>query len=233
MFDPVTAVIAGGAALGSSILGSRAQKKANKRAAATAATAEAQRLGLSREQFEFAKELINEGKPIRDALRESQLQTIPAFSEASQESLGLLRRFAAGSEGDPNTQLRINRDIESIQAGLAPFGLTDSSTAGTAVGEAAILRRFGEFDRRQTLRRQLVGLAPGGGTDMSGIGANISGQATDLMGQAGTFAGIRSQIASQSPTAGLFSDISTAATAFVTQKALKGGGGLQTGEGFF
>lgn len=234
MFDPVTATIGALAVSGgASVLGAREQRKAQDRATATAAGAEAARLGLSREQFEFSKRLISEGKPIRDALREAQLRTIPAFSEAATESLARLRSFAEGEEGDPNFQARLDRDIRSIQRGLAPFGLTDSSAAGEAIGEATALRSLGEFDRRLALQRSLAGLVPTGGPSVAGVGANISGQATNLAGQAGSLAALRAQIQSQSPRAGLFSDISSAASTVGTLGALgafsRGGGGSSGG----
>lgn len=210
MYDPITAIAIGGAVgIGGSILSSREQRKAQDRASDIAGQAEAERLELTRE-------LLAEGKPLREALVQSGLSALPGLTEFAD-----ITQAGTG----PQFDIPLQRGTEALFRNLAPFGLTDSSVAGRGVGELTTGLLGQDIQRRIGVGQSLLGLAP---TSTAG-GINV-------LGQAGGFAGQQAQIAGQSPRAGLFGDIGQFGSTIGSLGALRqfgfggfGGGGGTTG----
>ena len=174
----IAAVVVGGAAIAGSVITAQAQSRASRRALATAASVEFDRL-------EFAKEQFAEGKSLREAIIESGTKTVPEFTEASLESLRLLREDANREPGTSEFfKTGLRRKNKEIFSSLAAFGLTDSSVAGTAVAESTEGLLANEFANIRGLRKGLVNLAPRG-TGNTGVASssNLANQAT----QAGLF----------------------------------------------
>jgi hypothetical protein len=198
-----------GIGAGASILGAREQRKAQDRASDVAERAEAERLGISRE-------LLAEGRPLREALVQSGLSALPGLTEFAD-----ITQAGTG----PQFEIPLQRGTEALFRNLAPFGLTDSSVAARGVGELTSGFLGQDVQRRIGVGQSLLGLAP---TSTAG-GINV-------LGQAGQLAGQQAQIAGQSPTAGLFGDIAQVGSTIGSLGLLKqlgfgtfGGGGSTTG----
>lgn len=204
MFDPITGAIIGGGILGigGSILSSREQRKAQDRASDIAGRAEAERLAL-------ARELMAEGKPLREALAQSGLSALPGLTQFAD-----ITRAGTG----PQFDIPLQRGTEALFRNLAPFGLTDSSVAGRGIGELTSGLLGQDIQRRIGVGQSLLGLQQ-----------PTTGAAVGLLGQAGGLAGQQAQIAGQSPRAGLFGDIgqfgSTIGSLGILQRLGFGGGG--------
>lgn len=224
------ALVIGGAGIASSAISAREQGKANKQAAAVASQAEANRNAIARDQFELQKRLIAEGRPLREALIRSGASTIPRFSEASLEALEGIRGDITREPGTgPLFETALRRGTEGIFRSLAPFGLSDSSAAGRAVGEFTEGLTARDIAQIRDARFRAAGFAPQGSGGGLQAGVGIGGQAVGLTGQATSLAGLRSRLAQESPTAGLFADISRAGVNLGTQLAL--GSAFPTGGG--
>ena len=188
--------------VGASILGARSQRKAQESAARSLQRIEAQKLGLSREQFEEAKRLIAEGKPVR-------LQALAGIQQDLSREPGTGQLF--------NTALR--RGTKGLFQNLGAFGLADSSAAGVAAGEFTEGLVAKDMQSIRDLRIRAAGLE---GESTLGAGINLSGQANSLQGQAGSLGALRSQILGRSPKAGLFADLAGVGSSFATTSALLG-----------
>jgi len=186
--------------VGASILGARSQRKAQESAARSLQRIEAQKLGLSREQFEEAKRLIAEGKPVR-------LQALAGIQQDLSREPGTGQLF--------NTALR--RGTKGLFQNLGAFGLADSSAAGVAAGEFTEGLVAKDMQSIRDLRIRAAGLE---GESTLGAGINLSGQANSLQGQAGSLGALRSQILGRSPKAGLFADLAGVGSSFATTALL-------------
>jgi len=215
--------VLGALSVGASILGARSERKAQESATRSLEGIEAQRLGLSREQFEESKRLIAEGKPIRDALRDAGLKTIPQLTATSLQALTGIQQDLSREPGTGqlfNTALR--RGTKGLFQNLGAFGLADSSAAGVAAGEFTEGLVAKDMQSIRDLRMRAAGFLPGAGESTLGAGINLSGQANSLQGQAGTIGALRSQMLGRSPTAGLFADLAGVGSSFATTSALLG-----------
>ena len=199
--------------LGMSMEQAEEQAKAQERAGDILGAAETRRLALEEEKFAYAKELIAEGKPMREALQAAGLEALPGLTE-----------YATGTPGTGEYYKRsFEQGTKSIFQNLAPYGLTDSSVSGEAVGEFGADLLSQDMLRRLSVGQSLVGGQP----NMTGAGVNLFGQ-TGGMG----YAGKQADIAGQSPKAGMFGDIGSAAMTLGSIPLLKKfglfGGGDQT-----
>ena len=155
-----------GAGLGLQLTGQQKQEEA---------ISEAQRTqeGALDFQQNLTLQLLAEGKPLREA------QT-----EASLRSLELLRGDIEREPGTgPLFTSALERGTESIFSNLAPFGLTDSSTAGTAVGRFGADLTAADMAQLTSDRFRLAGFGPnltGLGVGQAGGTANAFGNVADL-----------------------------------------------------
>ena len=144
------------------------------------------------EALKQAKQLFEEGKPLREALVEAGVQSIPGFNEAALESLGLIREDVKREPGTgPLFQTGLRRGTKSIFQTLAPFGLTESSVAGEAVGQLTEGLIARDIARIEDARFRTAGFAP------RSTGQGSLGAATGLFGQASALtqvqAGLRAE----------------------------------------
>ncbi len=180
---PAAAIIGAGVlGAGASIFGARQQQKAIDKATSNE---EAWRnrmldlmeplMGISREEAQFKLDQMKEQIPF----------LFDRFKDISGEALGRLR--GAPESAREAFQLASRRGTTDIMSSLAPFGLTDSKVAGTAVGnlqeglsaqEAQSLISQKQFGTSGML--SLLGLNPPTPT-----GTGAGNQAINILGQAG------------------------------------------------
>lgn len=195
-----TAVGLGAAGVGMyfSAASARKQAAALKEAGDAAGAAEMERLAL-------ARELMDEGKPLREALIQSGLETVPAFTAAATKALALLEKDILAPPGTSETfQLGLKEGTKAIMQNLAPYGLTDSSVASEAVGDLTEGLLAKDMDWVREARFRLAGAAPGV-PDTVSAGLN-------LYGQAGNLAQVRAGLLKDSPGADLYADLAEVGT---------------------
>lgn len=177
-----------GAGIGAGVDAANQQADALEQAGDIAGAAELRRQALEEQKFEIAKQLIAEGKPLREAFVQAGLQTLPGLT-----SFADITKAGTG----PGFNIPLRQGLRGLSAELAPFG----STLGTSPQlTAGVTERLlsSDIGRRLGVGQSLLGLAPTG-----------AGTGVGLLGQTGGtgLAGLQSQIASQSPQAGLFGDL--------------------------
>ena len=219
----MAAMVGGGVISGGlSILGARQQRKAQKRQTAAIESIEARKLGLSREQFEFAKEQVAEGKPLRDALQAAGLKTIPKLTENALQALTGIQQDLSR---DPGTGQLFQRGLEkgtrSLFQNLGAFGLADSSAAGTAVGEFSGNLLSSDIQSIRNLRLQAASMAPGSPESTLGVAGAFNQGGLNLEGQASQLGAQRAGVLGRSPSAGLFQDLAGVGSTIATVGALK------------
>lgn len=101
---------------------------------------------IQQQQLDLFQNLINEGKPLREALINAGLEAVPELLDFGLGTAGTGERF----------NRTLTRGTKDIFSGLSAYGLTDSSTAGTAVGDFTANLIASDEDRRL---RVLSGLA--------------------------------------------------------------------------
>jgi len=242
-----TAAIIGGSVIGAggSILAAREQRKAQKAQTAALEGIEARKLGLSREQFEFARQQIAEGKPLRDALQAAGLKTIPQLTETAIQALTGIQQDLTREPGTGALfQTGLKRGFESLTQQFGQVGIDRSAfrKAGALFTEGLVAR---DIQSIRDLRTKATGFAPGAPESTLGVGSAFNASATNIEGQAGQIGVQRAGVLGQTPYAGLFSDLSSVGSSIATTAALgkfgktPGGGGsavpkfnLSTGQGF-
>ena len=189
-----------GAGIGAQISGAGQAAEAQQQAAQTQAQALTQ---AGQAQLQLGREQLEATDPLRQlALEQGQL-----FLGSQRELLPLLQQAI-------NQPLDLGQGVSSIQSALAPFGLSDSSVSGRAVGQ------FAESARQNRLQNILAGL--GFGQVNPALGTAGLGTAAAL--QQG---GIQSQLgAGQSIAAGQLGAGQTQANLFSGLGGLAFQGGL-------
>ena len=226
----VASAVVGGAVIGvgSSMISANQQKKANKKQVKAIESIEARKLGLSREQFEFAKGQIAEGKPLRDALQAAGLKTIPKLTENALQALTGIQQDLSR---DPGTGQLFQRGLEkgtrSLFQNLGAFGLADSSAAGTAVGEFSGNLLSSDIQSIRNLRLQAASMAPGSPESTLGVAGAFNQGGLNLEGQASQLGAQRAGVLGRSPSAGLFQDLAGVGSTIAMVGALENfsGGG--------
>ncbi len=166
----------------------RAQANALERAGDITGAAELRRQAIEAEKLEIAKGLLAEGEPLREALIQSGLETLPgltSFADISKAGTG------------PGFTIPLKHGLRELSAGLAPFG----STLGTSPQlTAGLTERLlsSDINRRLGAGQSLLGLAPTGTS--GGIGLLSQTGGTGL-------AGVQTQIAAQQGQANPYGDI--------------------------
>ena len=140
-----------------SYLGSRAKSKAADKAAGGQA-------GLQGNISNMQNQLYKIQKPVLKAKRDAALG---AYSLLTQD---INRKAGTGAP----FQQALSTGSRNIMAGLAPYGLTDSSTSGRAIGELNASLLASDQKRLANDRFMLAGLGP-----------NVLNTATGLFGQLG------------------------------------------------
>lgn len=164
------------AAVGGSIAGSALQYLGAKEQTKAYRYATDLEYGLSREQWDMAKQLMAEGKPIREALQ-----------EVAQQSVGLISEDILREPGESLLfQQALREGTKGIVSNLAPYGLVDSSVTGEAVGRLGTGLIAQEQSAIRAARFKTAGFAP----DTSQVATNLYGLAGQSVGrQAGYVAG--------------------------------------------
>lgn len=148
------AALAIGGGIAASLWGASRQERAADKARRQQATQ------LKFEQ-DLTLKLLEEGRPLREA---QQL--------AAVESINLLRSDVTQDPGTSSEFLRTERaGISRIMSNLATFGLTDSSSSRSAVGEFSADLLASDTARLTGERFRLAGL----GTDLTSQGVGVAG----------------------------------------------------------
>ena len=190
MPDPISATV--GIGLGVSALasyeGARGQAQAQRRSADILAQAQQRGYMLDQEKLDLAKALIAEGKPWRDAVQTAGLQDLPLVMADINAAPGTSPMFQEG----------MRTGTRSIMQNLAPYGLSNSSASGVAVGELSQGLLASDTQRITNERMGLLNLP--NGSPAAGV---------SLMGQTGgdPLAASRAAVAGQDPYASLYGDL--------------------------
>ena len=164
----------------SAVVGGIATSTASSTQARAAEQAGQQQLALGREQLEATR-------PLRElALEQAQFQfgqqqqLQPQFAQAALGALPLLSQDITRQAGTGLPfQRRQEQGVSNIMSSLAPFGLSDSSVSGRAIGEFQSGLLSQDIENLQNQRFRLAGFAPqtpsffGGGTAGLGISAQL------------------------------------------------------------
>lgn len=210
----IAAAIIGGAAIGA--IGTNV-------AAGTQAEAAEQ---AGQQQLAIAREQLEATRPTRElALEQAQFrfgqeqQLSPAFTQASLGALPLLTEDINRQAGTGQPfQQRLAQGTSNIFSSLAPFGLTDSSVSGRAVGELGTGLLSQDIESLQNQRFRLAGFAPQAPSFFGGATAGL-GTAAQLQ-QGAAQSGL---LAGQSRAAGQLG-ITNTLSQLPLQLAFQGGG---------
>lgn len=197
-----------GLGIGASVAQMNAQADAQERAGDVLGAAETRRQAVEQEKIEIAKGLLEEGRPMREALSQAGLGILPGLAEFAD-----ITRAGTG----PGFDIPLERGTEAIFRNLAPFGLTESSVAGEAVGGLTSGLLEGDINRRLGIGQSILGLQQP--TTGAGVGLLGTTGGTGLAGQ-------QAQLAAQSPQAGLFGNIAQLGTGLAGFGAIGGFGNL-------
>jgi len=155
-------------------------------------------IGLS---YSAAREQAKALRAAGDEVGAAELERMARFKELTDAGIDVTKLIREDLDREPGTspllQLGLQRGTENIMRSLAPFGLTDSSTAGRAVSDFAtgLAAQDIEDVRRNRLNLAQVTL---------GAGSNLTGHAVPLTQQ-------RAGLLTESPRAGLLTDLATSA----------------------
>jgi len=193
----IGASAAAAAGAGASAYGAHEQAKAQKAGIRASETAEAYRTRIT-------EELLAEGKPLRQAEQEAAIRMIGLSEQDFMREPGTGPEFTTG----------LRKGTKAIMQELAPYGLTESSVSGTAVGELSTGLLASDIGQIREGRLRLAGFAP-----------DTLGPAAAFSGQAGQLASVTAGLQSQSPWSGFYNDIGQSLTQLGTMGLLYGGGG--------
>jgi hypothetical protein len=157
--------------------GQKRQGRAYKDAADREGQYQARLTVLQEQMWKEAKRLMELGMPLKEALREASLKSVNLLSEDITRKPGesLLYKQA------------LEKGTKDIFSGLAPYGLTDSSVSGVAVGELGTGLLAQEEAQIRNARFRLAGMAPddtGAALSLYTLGSNLAvGQGSSVARQ--------------------------------------------------
>lgn len=215
----IAVAIIGGAVIGAVGTGMAAETSAD-----AAAQAGQQQLALGREQLEATRPLRELSLEQAQFQFEQQKMLSPQFTQAALGALPLLMEDINREAGTGQPfQQRLARGTSNIFSSLAPFGLTDSSVAGKAVGELGTGLLSQDIENLQNQRFRLAGFAPQTPSFFGGATAGL-GTSAQLQ-QGGIMSGLQAGQTTAAGQLGMTSTLSQLPLLLAFQGSGGGGGG--------